>query len=98
METWLRDPDFRPGLSTLCDFSEATSTPTVKELREIGEMIAEHAAAVGKKKRAMIAPKRLPLGVARQFQTLADFGPLEVGVFKDRPAALDWLCDQEPRP
>ena len=36
------------------------------------------------------------LGVApglspAQFQTLADTGPLDVGVFKDRRAALGWL-------
>src|SRR5207249_12254040 len=34
IQTWLRDPGFRPGLRTLCDFSEVTSTPTMKELRE----------------------------------------------------------------
>jgi hypothetical protein len=91
MGEWLRDPDYRPGLNTLCDFSEATSTPTMAELREIISIVDLHAAAIGKKKLAVIATKPVTFGVARQFQTLADTGPLDVGVFKDRRAALGWL-------
>ena len=91
IEAWLRDPDFRPGLNTLCDFSEATSAPTTKELREILAVIDEHAEAIGKKKLAMIAPRPVTFGVARQFQSLADFGPFDVEVFKDRRTALGWL-------
>ncbi|PYN87176.1 MAG: hypothetical protein DMD87_14890 [Candidatus Rokuibacteriota bacterium] len=91
IQTWLRDPGFRPGPRTLCDFSEVTSTPTMKELREIVSIVDEHAAAIGKKKLAVIASRPVTFGVARQFQTLADFGPLDVEVFKDRRAALGWL-------
>jgi hypothetical protein len=91
IQTWLRDPGFRPGLRTLCDFSEVTSTPTMKELREIVSILDEHAAAIGKKKLAVIASRPVTFGVARQFQTLADFGPLDVEVFRDRRAALGWL-------
>lgn len=88
---WLSDPDFRPGLSTLCDFSAASSTPTMVELREIVSLVDRHAAAIGKKKLAVIATQPVTFGVARQFQTLADSGPLNVGVFRDRRAALGWL-------
>jgi len=95
METWLRDPDFRPGLNTLCDFSGATSTPTMRELRELVAKIDEHAEVIGKKKVAMVAPKPVTFGVARQFQTMADFGPLDVEVFKDRRTALGWLNHHE---
>ena len=98
IEAWLRDPDFRPGLKTLCDFSEATSTPTMRELREIVALIDEHTAAIGKKKLAVVAAKPVTFGVARQFQTLADFGPLDVEVFKDRGTALGWLHHGEPQP
>ena len=97
MEAWLRDPDFRPGLNTLCDFSAATSTPTMKELREIVAIIDEHAEAIGKKKLAMIAPKPVTLWVARQFQNLADVGPLDVEVFQDRRTALGWLNHHESK-
>ena len=91
MRGWLGDPGFRPGLNTLCDFSAATSTPTMAELHEIVSIVDRHSAAIGKKKLAMVAPRPVTFGVARQFQTLADTGPLDVGVFKDRRAALGWL-------
>ena len=91
MRGWLGDPSFRPGLNTLCDFSAATSTPTMTELLEIVSIVERHSAALGKKKLAVVAPRPVTFGVARQFQTLADTGPLDVGVFKDRRAALGWL-------
>ena len=97
MDAWLRDPDFRPGLNTLCDFSEATSTPTMRELRELVAKIDEHAEAIGKKKVALITSKPVTFGVARQFQNLADFGPLDVEVFRDRGTALGWLNHQPPQ-
>ena len=91
MRGWLGDPGFRPGLNTLCDFSAATSTPTMAELHEIVSLVDRHAPAIGRKKLAVVAPLPVTFGVARQFQTLADTGPLDVGVFKDRRAALGWL-------
>jgi hypothetical protein len=93
---WLSHPAFRPGLNTLCDFSAATSTPTIAELREIVSLVDRHAIAIGKKKLAMIAVEPVTFGVARQFQTLAETGPLNVGVFKDRRAALGWLRHEGP--
>ena len=39
----------------------------------------------------MIATQPITFGVARQFQTLTDSGPLNVSVFRDRRAALGWL-------
>ena len=98
IEAWLRDPGFRPGLKTLCDFSEATSTPTMRELREIVALVDQHAAAIGNKKLAVVATRPVTFGVARQFQTLADFGPLDVEVFKDRGTALGWLRHGDPQP
>jgi hypothetical protein len=94
MRGWLGDPEFRPGLNTLCDFSAATSTPTMAELHEIVSIVERHSATIGKKKLAVVAPRPVTFGVARQFQTLADTGPLDVGVFKDRRAALGWLRHQ----
>jgi hypothetical protein len=91
MRGWLRDPEFRPGLNTLCDFSAASSTPTMSELYEIVSIVERYSREIGKKKLAVIAPRPLTFGVARQFQTLAEAGPLDVGVFKDRRAALGWL-------
>jgi hypothetical protein len=64
----LRDPAFRPGLKTLCDFSATTSTPTMPELREIVRLVDRHAAKIGKKKLALIATRAVTFGVARQFR------------------------------
>ena len=83
--------DARPALPTLCDFAAASSTPTMAELQQIVALVDRHAASIGKKKLAVVAPRAVTFGVARQFQTLADDGPLDVGVFKDRRAALGWL-------
>ena len=91
MRSWLGHPDFRPDLDTLCDFSRATSPPSLAELREIVALINRHAAAVGNKKLAMIATTPMAFGAARQFQALAESGPITVHVFTDREAALTWL-------
>lgn len=93
---WLRDPAFRPGLNTLCDFSATTSTPTMPELRQIVALVDRYATTIGKKKLAVIATRAVTFGVARQFQVLADSGPLNVSVFKDRRAALGWLHHEAP--
>jgi hypothetical protein len=91
MHAWRRHPAYRPGLRTLCDFSGATSTPTLAELHEIVALIEQEAASVGKRKVAMVTTAPVTYGVARQFQALTDTGPLQVQVFTDRAAALEWL-------
>jgi hypothetical protein len=91
MRRWLSDPAYEPGMSTLCDFSASTSTPTLKELQEIVAFIGRHADLIGKKKLAVVAARTLTFGVARQFQALTDSGPLEVKVFTTRSDAVEWL-------
>jgi hypothetical protein len=92
MHAWRRHPAYRPGLRTLCDFSTATSTPTLAELHEIVALIEQEAASVGKRKVAMVTAAPVTYGVARQFQALtADTESLLVQVFTDRSAALEWL-------
>jgi hypothetical protein len=92
MQGWLRDPDFRPGLQTLADFSQATNVPTLSELEEIVEHIRRHASAIGQKKIAIVTSRPVTFGVARQFGALAP-GLMTVQVFKDRDAALAWLAE-----
>jgi hypothetical protein len=65
---WLRDPAFRPGLNTLCDFSVATSTPTMVELRGILSLVDRHAGQIGKKKPASgLRPLRVVPGPNSHF-------------------------------
>jgi len=91
MRAWLSDPAFRPGLHTLCDFSAATSTPNLPELREIIAIINQNATLIGRTKLAMVTARDVTLGVAHQFQVLAEASPLNVEIFTDREAALAWL-------
>ena len=91
MRAWLSDPDFRPGLHTLCDFSAARSTPSLPELVEIADFIRRHSAAIGPAKLAVVAARPVTFGVVRQFEALVAFNPLEVQIFPDRDAALAWL-------
>lgn len=96
IHSWLRHPAYRPGLRTLCDLSAATSTPTMSELHEIIALIDEQTASIGRKKVAMLTAAPVTYGVARQFQALTDSGPLQVRVFTDRTAALEWLDREGP--
>lgn len=91
MRAWLSDPAFRPGLHTLCDFSAATSTPSLPELREIMAIINRNATLIGRTRLAVVTGRDVTLGVAHQFQALAETSPLNVQIFADREAALAWL-------
>jgi hypothetical protein len=93
MQAWLSDPDFRPGLQTLADFSESTNVPTLPELEEIVGYIRKHADIIGQKKIAIVASRAVSFGVARQFGALAPGALLTVRVFKDRDEALAWLAE-----
>src|SRR5438552_16136115 len=70
MRGWLGHPDFRPGLNTLCDFSAATSTPTMAELREMIALIDRNEKRIGKKKLEGVEKQPISYSVERQFQTL----------------------------
>jgi hypothetical protein len=91
MRAWLSDSAFRPGLHTLCDFSAATSTPSLPELREILAIINRNATLIGRTRLAVVTARDVTLGVAHQFQALAEASPLNVQIFADREAALAWL-------
>lgn len=91
MRAWLRDPAYRPGLNTLCDFSATTSTPRLMELKEIVAVMKRNADLIGRKKLAMVVASPATHAVARQFRAFLDPCALEVNVFKDRRAAMAWL-------
>ncbi|HEY7650655.1 MAG TPA: hypothetical protein VID04_16790 [Methylomirabilota bacterium] len=91
MRAWLRDPAYRPGLDTLCDFSATTSTPKLMELKEIVAVIKRNADLIGRKKLAMVVDNPATHAVARQFRAFVDPSALDVNVFKDRGTAMAWL-------
>ena len=93
MQAWLNDRDFRPGLHTLADFSDATNVPSLPELEEIAAFIRRHAKRIGRIKIAIFTKRPVTFGVARQFGALAPGEFLTVRVFKDRDEALAWLAE-----
>jgi hypothetical protein len=93
IEAWLTDPDFRPGLHTLADFSDATNVPSLPELEEIAAFIRRYAKRIGQVKIAIVTKRPVTFGVARQFGALAPGEFLTVRVFKDRDEALAWLAE-----
>jgi hypothetical protein len=96
MRAWLRDPAYRPGLNTLCDFSATTSTPKLMELKEIVAVIRRNADLIGRKKLAMVVAGPATYAVARQFRVFVDPCPLDVNVFRDRRTAMAWLqCERD---
>jgi hypothetical protein len=98
MQAWISDPDFRPGLQTLADFSQSTDVPTLAELEEIVAYMRRYATTIGQKGIAMVTARPLSFGVARQFGALAPGGFLTVQVFKDRESALAWLAEDSSMP
>jgi hypothetical protein len=92
---WMTDPLFRPDLDTICDFSEAQSTPTMAELRELAGLVSRYADYVGNARLAIVASKAITFVVAQEFASMAKRIPLEVQVFSDREEALSWLRPPE---
>ena len=97
---WLNDPAFTPGLDTFCDFSTAESTPRLSDLRELVATIGEHAPKIGHQRVAILAAKPITFGVARVFESMAEFEetPLTVKVFFERDKLWDWLRPGQPAP
>jgi hypothetical protein len=89
----LQDPAFRPGLATLFDVSNTTSTPSMSQLREIVMLLRQHAHRIGHTRIAIVAPRPIVFGVAREFQTLVELETalMEISIFTNRDEALRWL-------
>ena len=90
------DPEFRPEFPTLCDFSKASSVPTLQELRQVIDFIEQRLPGTAPKRLAILTSKPSTFGVARQFGTLAESVPVLVRVFTNRDEALTWLRQEQP--
>ena len=93
MRSWQSHPDYRPGLNTLCDFTGATSVPSMEEIKELVGLMQRQADVIGRKKLAIITARPITFGAARQFQTLLGSGPIEARPFTEREAAWAWLTE-----
>ena len=92
---WMTDPLFRPDLDTICDFSEAQSTPTMAELRELAGLVGSTPTTSATRGLRLWRAKAITFVVAQEFASMAKRIPLEVRVFSDREEALSWLRPPE---
>jgi hypothetical protein len=86
------DPVFRPTMGALWDLTgasiEAAGTDDVKTLAAaIGERLTESEYH----KVAIAAPHDLTFGLARMYEAYTAQLPIELGVFRTRDEALEWL-------
>jgi hypothetical protein len=97
---WINHPAFAPGLDTFCDFSTAESTPRLSDLRELIATIGDNVPKIGHQRVAILAAKPITFGVARVFESMAEFEetPLTVKVFFERDKLWEWLRPGQPAP
>jgi stage II sporulation SpoAA-like protein len=93
MRAWLADPAYQDCNDALCDFSQAESTPTMADLRELVGLMAQHLPARGPRRLAMVTSKPITFVVAGEFKEFVEQSavPLEVKVFADFQSAWQWL-------
>ena len=97
MREWLRDPSYPTCDDALCDFSEASSTPTMAELRGLVELMAQQLPAQGPRKLAIVTSKPITFVVAGEFKEFVEQAavPLDVQVFADFQSGWKWLRPEE---
>ena len=90
---WMADPGYPNCADALCDFSQAESTPTMAELRELVNMMSHHLSGSGPKRLAMVTSKPITFAVAGEFKDFVARAavPMEVQVFADFQSAWKWL-------
>lgn len=97
MRAWLADPAYPDCDDVLCDFSEAESTPTMAELRELVALMVQRVPARGPRRLAVVAPKAITYVVAGEFKGLAEQAAVHMAikVFADFASAWNWLRPEE---
>lgn len=91
IRAWTSESAYAKTSRTICDFSAATSAPTLSELREIIAVMDEPISRTGSRKIAIVARRDMSFGAARQFQALLSSATAHVQVFRDEESALVWL-------
>jgi hypothetical protein len=99
LRAWLDDPDYPTCDTALCDFTDAESTPTMTELRELVTLMAARKNGRGPRKLAIVTAKPITFVVAREFKAfVAGAGiDIEVSVFEAVGEAWGWLLPDQPR-
>lgn len=93
MERLIADPDFRPGLGFLNDFS-AHPAPSAAEIRAVEGWLAEHAVRLGPARWAVVVGGAAAYGMTRMLEMLLESEGahrIAVRAFRDPVAAETWL-------
>lgn len=90
------DPQFRKGMNTLADFSQAFLDWRFEEAQQFCDYVTTIQEARGKCKWAVVAPTDVNFGVIRMFATLSDELSIETSVFRTLEEVLDWLGQETP--
>ena len=87
-----QDPDFRPGMAILVDDRGRTESPTSEEIRRLAQDTKVKGAEALKGSRcAILVGNETQFGMSRMYELTGAGGPIEVRVFMEEAAALDWL-------
>jgi hypothetical protein len=91
----IADPDFKPGMNSVCDYTEATAVWTLAEVDRFRAYVQKLKEGSARSKWALIFPKGKDTSTARIFVALQNaFSPnLEVQIFRDRHSAMAWLAE-----
>ena len=81
-------------LHVLLNLSETTSLPDAGQIRTVGQVIGALQEKVNFGVCAIAVPNEALYGMARMFEVLAEQNFYAVKVFRDVPAAEEWLVQQ----
>ena len=85
------DPRYRNGMNQVWDFSQVDEVAVAPaDLRTMIER-QSRGAFEQRVRCALVAPQDSAFGIGRMYEALSDEPDLEIGVFRDRPSALEWV-------
>jgi len=88
----VEDPAFDPTYSELFDTTGTTTmTVSFEDVDNLVEFERSHGRYIGKRRCAFVAPTDINYGTVKMYISMEDTSPMETQVFRDRPAALEWL-------
>jgi hypothetical protein len=87
----LDHPDFRPGMSALTDMRGTRASAYRHDVLRIAEFVREHHEKIGHLRIAVVVSSSASYGMMRELEAELEESPIEIGLFRDLPAADEWL-------
>lgn len=91
---FLERPDWNPSLNELCDLSESDLSRVTPQGIQNFAMFSNHfytSRGLEEVKVAVYAPKDLPFGLARMYESRSFESPEKLRIFRDLESAKKWL-------